>query len=778
MMPSQSRDQILNIVPITFNREEIGIGRLPNMEKDEYAKLRHDHWRTHVFRFDPRTQEILNVALVPNIDPLGIEDTVIINDHLLLLARAVQHQIMVWIAYRRPILSGGKKLIFWGQNKNAYLLNQAVLKVGENPDKRLDVVLRYEIDCRMLQYDENKHYIGLVLDVATSNIIDIPVSELQEFGLDIRRRYVCSRQQPDIDYLHPRLELMGRVGGIDGNTLLLTDSEGEVCIQAQEAFLEPRLENLHDVVQLYYDSKAPRILLELEKIRKPVGTALGKLAHLQETLKGIKQHNFTINNGVKISFGDLLNPSDGKYPSRITTRRPPLLFGAQGRNTQENPDSGIKMYGPYMFTQHTRNSPLIAVVCESGYKGRVDQFLQMLRAGFPDVHWQNKKRENPFRGGLVGKYRLSGLTFEFEECQSPTAQEYRNATERLLNRLPELPDLAIVQIREDFIHLFGDMNPYFVSKSEFMGAGVPVQAIRIENIDLPERNLPYLLNNICLASYAKLDGTPWVMSMRDPDSHELVIGIGSSAVGFGRRGQRTQYVGMTSVFQGDGRYLVWGQTREVEFKNYPQALLESLQRTVNYVEQRQAWEKGDKIRIICHVYKRLRDCEVEAIKKLVDSLIHNKYQAEYAFLDISWHHPYQIFSPNEGGANYWDWTQRRQIKKGTGVPYRGLCLQLERRRGLLQLTGPTDLKTADQGLPKPLLVELHPDSDFDDMTYLLRQIFHFTYLSWRSFFPGSEPVTISYSRLIARLLGNLKEVAGWDSTVLAVGALRNRQWFL
>ena len=199
---------------------------------------------------------------------------------------------MVWIAHKRPILSGGKKLIFWGQRENAYLLHQAVLKVGEEPDRRLDVVLRYEIDCRMLQYDENKHYIGLVLDVATSNIIDIPVSELQEEGLDIRRRYVCSRQQPDIDYLHPRLELLGKIGGIDGNTLLLTDCEGDARIQAQEAFLEPRLENLNDVVQLYYGSKARRILSELENIRKPVGTALGKLAHLQETLKGIKTIQF------------------------------------------------------------------------------------------------------------------------------------------------------------------------------------------------------------------------------------------------------------------------------------------------------------------------------------------------------------------------------------------------------------------------------------------------------------------------------------------------------
>ena len=71
-------------------------------------------------------------------------------------------------------------------------MNQAVLKVGEepDPDKRLDVVLRYEIDCRMLQYDENKHYIGLVLDVATSNIIDIPVSELQEVWIGYKEA-VC-----------------------------------------------------------------------------------------------------------------------------------------------------------------------------------------------------------------------------------------------------------------------------------------------------------------------------------------------------------------------------------------------------------------------------------------------------------------------------------------------------------------------------------------------------------------------------------------------------------
>jgi hypothetical protein len=35
-----------------------------------------------------------------------------------------------------------------------------------------------------------------------------------------------------------------------------------------------------------------------------------------------------------------------------------------------------------------------------------------------------------------------------------------------------------------------------------------------------------------------------------------------------------------------------------------------------------------------------------------------------------------------------------------------------------------------------------------------------------------------YSRLIASLLGHLKSVTDWNSTILSVGALRGRRWFL
>jgi hypothetical protein len=231
-----------------------------------------------------------------------------------------------------------------------------------------------------------------------------------------------------------------------------------------------------------------------------------------------------------------------------------------------------------------------------------------------------------------------------------------------------------------------------------------------------------------LACYAKLDGIPWVISTSGPITHELVIGLGSSEVAQGRLGPKMRYVGVTTVFQGDGRYLLWGLTREAAFEHYADALLESLRTTIRYVKTQNAWQPGDKVRLVCHAYKPLKNCEIDAIKGLVKELIKDEFQVEFAFLDISWWHPYHIFDPRQ-------------------IPPRGLCLQLDRSRGLLQLTGPYDVKTEEQGLPSPLFVDLHTESDFTDMIYLLRQIYHFTYISWRSFFPASEPVTIMYSQL-------------------------------
>ena len=303
-----------------------------------------------------------------------------------------------------------------------------------------------------------------------------------------------------------------------------------------------------------------------------------------------------------------------------------------------------------------------------------------------------------------------------------------------------------------------------------------MQAVRIETIE-ETHGRAYILNNLALATYAKIGGVPWVISTRGVATHELVIGIGCTEVGSSRLGDRTRYVGITTLFQGDGRYLVWETTRETPFATYPAALLESLRKSIRFVQAQNRWEAGDNVRLVFHVYKPLKRVEIETVKKLVKEML-AAYPVEFAFLDISHYHPFQIFDSKQRGAKYWSSEMQQRVVEGVYAPMRGTGLLLGSRTALLQLIGPREVKTWEHGMPRPLLLELHPDSDFADLTYLVRQVFHFSFMSWRSFFPSQEPVTILYSRWIANLLGNLKTVPDWSGSALNHMRDRRAMWFL
>jgi hypothetical protein len=785
----------MNVAPIRFSQEDFRIGRVDYEGEEHYENLRLRHEHTHVFRYDARDRKIANVTIVGGVDPLGVVERVPVDEHLLLLGKAVQRSILGWLSGRLTIIKRGKPLTFWGGANESKLLSRAVQDVAFRgrksdlrPDPRLEVAVRYAMDTRPMwpPGDDVRPYLGLLVDLRTSNVIDLSVAKLLKLGVEVTGRYVCRRREEDDDLVLPRLETIGMVSEIDGGRLLLTDTTGVDEADAEEVLLEPRAENLEGAVGALYGRYASDVVSRLKQLRGPYASAAGKRQKIQHTLEGLrKRHSVLLDGGtLEATFGELLAQDSPSFPETIRTDRPGFLFGAQGRETGRYPDYGVRRFGPYKHMQHSKNEPLIAVVCEASRRGRVEQFAESLRAGFSEEAWREvtkrrrgKQNPNPFDGGLLDKYRLTRVEFEYEEVGGTSAGEYRAAIQRLLDRLARAPDLALVQTRERFRRLRGDDNPYFVSKAAFMGAGVPVQAVTEEKIEAEDGQLPYILNNVALATYAKLEGVPWVISTRAPSSRELVVGLGYTEVGEGRLGDRTRYVGITTLFQGDGRYLVWGLTREVEFANYAEALLTSLRTTIRYVKQENDWQPGDRVRLVFHVYKPLKNKEIEAIKGLVDDLVQEEYRVEYAFLDLSSQHMYQLFDPSQDGVGYRTESGKWRTK-GKGVPERGICVQLDRRRALLQLAGPRELKTESQGAPQPLLVEVHPDSDLDDLTYLTRQIYHFTFLSWQSFFPATEPVTILYSRLIARVLGNLRLVAGWDSRVISVGALRENKWFL
>lgn len=776
----------LNIAPVSFSDDCFRAGRQPYTDDETYRVLREQHRASHVFRFDVRDGMIWNVAVVPDAVPLGETQVARVDEHLLLLGKVVQHLLLEWLRATRTILRPVRPLQCWG-NRKAALLSAAIRECNLEPVEGLDVLVRHSFDTRVLQTRgaAAPAFLALLLDVDTSNELAISGDALIDARFDLIGRWVC-RHAPIEDGMRPRLETLGRVIGVESGILRLADPSGDDSVAAKHVLLEPRQEYLEALVHHQYDRAAHRIMTGLAKRRRDYWSGAQKLDHIRRTLDGVRDKfakDLHLPDGLVIHVGTLLSAGDPLFPDTIETSRPTFLFGAQGSQTNRSPDAGVKTFGPYKYMQHARNAPLVAVICEKGKEGSADELARALRDGFPDDVWREivsgrpNPKVNPFQGGLVGKFRLARVQFAFEAAADSSVDAYEKAIQRLLGRLPAAPDLALVQTRQAHRDLPAPSNPYLISKARFMTVGVPVQGVRLETIESDEAGLAYTLNGLALQAYAKLDGLPFVMSMRGPATHELVIGLGYAETREGRFGIRDRYVGLTTVFQGDGRYLVWGQTKEVEFEEYADALIQRLRTSIAYVREQNNWQAGETVRLVFHVFKPLKNTEIDAVKAVVRELIADRHAVKFAFVNISQHHEYLQFDPSQRGKDYWAGRGDRRLK-GAGAPTRGRCLQLGPRTALLQLIGVDEVKTDQQGLPVPLLIDLHADSDFTDITYLARQVFHFSYLSWRSFFPSHEPITILYSRLIAASLANLKPVPGWNSAVLASERLRGSMWFL
>ena len=53
---------------------------------------------------------------------------------------------------------------------------------------------------------------------------------------------------------------------------------------------------------------------------------------------------------------------------------------------------------------------------------------------------------------------------------------------------------------------------------------------------------------------------------------EIVIGLGMAELSGNRFEQRQRFVGITTVFRGDGNYLLSNLSRECSYDDYPEAL--------------------------------------------------------------------------------------------------------------------------------------------------------------------------------------------------------------
>jgi hypothetical protein len=480
-----------------------------------------------------------------------------------------------------------------------------------------------------------------------------------------------------------------------------------------------------------------------------------------------------ITSGIECRVVRRIAPTNiGGYKTVVDVAQGEYCFDPSKKKRDGYAWPGIERFGPYSRDTFAKRSPRVLVLSPDKASGKVGQFVGLLQQGITSV--QNSR----FAGGFAKLFHLHNP--EFVTVTVPllgtgpkeACTRYRDAIEATLRKSTDY-DAALVAILDEHADLENSTNPYLHAKAALLSAGVPVQEFRMATANQRHYPLQYVLQNIAVSLYAKMGGVPWTVDQGLAVDDEVVIGMGTAQLSTSRFETGQRYIGITTVFRGDGNYLLGHLSRDCEYEDYPQVLRENTVRVLQELRERNGWREGDTVRVVFHAHKPLRRIEIaEIVKSCVDE-VGVGLNIQFAFLTISKDHPFKVLDPQFPGVP----DRRSGQTKARMVPPRGRVVQLGRFTRLLCAKGPTLIKRPVTPLPRPVLVKLHEESTYRDLQYLSEQVLKFTNLSWRGTQPAEDPVTIYYSELIAKLLFRLRSVPGWSPVILNT-RLRHSMWFL
>jgi len=613
-----------------------------------------------------------------------------------------------------------------------------------------------------MEVREGDPFVGIAADLATRWEIVSDLEKLQEAGVDLAGLFVVRRDaDPD------QRALVGRIAAVRAGHVELSESTlNTTAVDVKSVMLEGRRDAfarcLHHMLGARYR--------QYDEYRdKRMGDLLGGPAFFEE-VRRIAQilrapplnlaANLTCSVGSPLS---ICNTPD--YRSIVVARQLDYCFDPARSKRHRYAWPGLDTYGPFSRETFARPTPRLLVVFPQGAQGAVEKFVRYLRDGIPG--------HKGFEAGFAKTFGLVNPRFDLVPIpasgRSPV-QSYRNAVTAALAG-GELPDAAIVIVTDQDGDLPDVENPYLHSKAVLLMSGVATQHARLSNITSRPAALQYILQNISIALYAKMQGVPWTVDHDLTIADELVIGIGTAELSDSRLEERQRYVGITTVFRGDGNYLLGQLSRDATYAECPEVLRDSTRDVIDEIKRRNGWLAGDTVRIVLHAAKPPRNVDFARLMSDAIQTVGEEQHVEFAFVTVSHEHPFALFDLSEAGK------QTTKGPKGVYAPDRGTIVQTGKYSRLITTTGVSLVKRAGLPLPRPLQVHLHRHSTFTDLHYLSEQVLKFTGLSWRSTQPAADPVTIYYSELIARQLARLRVVPDWSPTLLDT-RLRTSKWFL
>lgn len=631
-----------------------------------------------------------------------------------------------------------------------------------------------EVQLRKTDINGTKGF-AFVVNIRRNWIFNISCKELAQEGFDLTNFEVLhSETLPGLDnILAPNEEFIGILQTIKGNTALVSTNEGEKRYSLDELFIRKTKRNIQDYLNFATsEQKCGQVMaaVKKEQIKRQ------NPEHLLKEVTRIAKHLFSEQDEPilfqnKDGFCFKVDTSPLEVQNSTSLQTPTFIYDqARTKTNNYNADKGLSYFGPYDSMTFDIKKPDVLAICHKANRGSFAKFLHDLKDGLPN--------SNYFKKGLLKKYELQDVDYNIQELSDYTLEDYLKIVRIEFN---DRPDLAIIEIPEHFKKLPDSENPYYKIKAKLLSLEIPVQFIMSYNLKKYDQNL---LNSIALQIYAKLGGTPWVLPAQRSVDREIVIGIGHSWLRSNqfKGAESDRVVGITTFMSGDGQYLLGDKVRDVPYERYFEELLSSLKGSIKRLSEEYAWQEGDTVRLIFHIFKPIRNVEFEVVSQLVQEI--SQFQIKFAFVTISKGHPSILFDTSQQGVSKYG--SNKVI--GKYIPLRGSNIFIDEETSLVQMLGARELKTSKHGMSTPIQIRIRkPQGNYDnpelksmlfhDLNYITQQIYSFTYLSWRSFLPREEPATMLYSNLISRLLGKMRNVPEWDADKLNY-SLKRKKWFL
>ena len=436
----------------------------------------------------------------------------------------------------------------------------------------------------MVELRDGKPFIGLFVHVRTRREIVASLTELAAANVDLVGLDVVWRNPP----LHTRY-LVGRIRRLRGDKVELAeviDGPSEVAVAdvalegSATAFKRCLRVVLGDKYESFESARSAQQDQLLngparEQVMETMATFLAKASPLRLAFE------LTCEIGERMAIG-----SETDYQTVLQARAVAYCFDPAKTKRHMYAWQGLEKFGP--FSRDTfPQSPRLLVVFPDTVQGNVESFLRSLRDGV------RVSGRAAFGNGFVRTFALvnpefvlAGIPWLQSGSRNPV-EFYRQTIERTLERDATF-DAALVVLLDEHAQLPDAQEPLPAHEGAAADERDPVAEVRASKLRQPANALQYILQDISLALYAKMNGIPWTVD-HDLTINEIVIGLGMIELSGSRFEKRQRFVGITTVFRGDGNYLLSTLSRECSYDEYPEALRASALQVLKEVKERNGW---------------------------------------------------------------------------------------------------------------------------------------------------------------------------------------------